>query len=88
MIRIALCLALTLFSLMRCAVAAEETVKIAYLVPLSGPFANVGETQRPHRGSRSDDASAMPDATAGTALRRRPRWSCRLSSPARRLQRG
>ena len=46
--RVVLSVSLASMALTSCVAAAAETIKIAYLVPLSGPFANVGETQIRH----------------------------------------
>jgi branched-chain amino acid transport system substrate-binding protein len=46
----------------------EETVKIAYLVPLSGPFASVGETQVHHAQFCVDRINARGGVLGGRKL--------------------
>ena len=51
-----------------CAMATEDTVKIAFLVPLSGPFANVGETQVKHAHIFADRLNARGGVLGGRKL--------------------
>jgi branched-chain amino acid transport system substrate-binding protein len=68
MLRALIRLCPALIALLLCAAAAEETVKIAYLVPLSGPFANVGETQIRHARFYLDRINARGGVLGGRKL--------------------
>jgi branched-chain amino acid transport system substrate-binding protein len=67
MLRIAVS-ALALVGLLPLAAAAAESVKIAYLVPMSGAFANVGETQIRHAQFYVDRINARGGVMAGHKL--------------------
>lgn len=68
MMRLALSLGLASIALVPCTAGGDDTVKIAYLVPLSGPFANAGETQVRHARFFLDRINARGGVLGGRRL--------------------